>query len=76
MMHSCSITTCEFSSAGSGIPYEAAAPGIGLLRHAQLRHTTAGFLAQTVTQPTRQVLQVGSISLKLNRLIDLMWPQC
>lgn len=60
MKYNFSITACELPSAGGGIPYQAAAPGISLLWHAQLRHATEGVLAQTVTQPTRQVLQVGS----------------
>lgn len=55
-----SVTACELPFAGGWIPYQAAAPGVGLLRHAQLRHTTEGVLAQTVAQPTRQVLQVSS----------------
>lgn len=62
MKNNSSITACELPSAGGGIPYQAAAPGISLLWHAQLRHATEGVLAQTVTQPTRQVLQVGSSS--------------
>lgn len=60
-----SITACELPFAGGWIPYQAAAPGVGLLRYAQLRHTTESVLAQTVTQPTRQVLQVSS---------TLVWP--
>lgn len=60
-----SITARELPFAGGWIPYQAAAPGVGLLRYAQLRHTTEGVLAQTVTQPTRQVLQVSS---------TLVWP--
>ncbi len=62
MKYNFSVTACELPSAGGGIPYQAAAPGISLLWHAQLCHTTEGVLAQTVTQPTRQVLQVGSTS--------------
>lgn len=60
-----SITARELPFAGGWIPYQAAALGVGLLRYAQLRHTTEGVLAQTVTQPTRQVLQVSS---------TLVWP--
>ena len=67
------ITACELSSAGGGIPYQAAAPGISLCWHAQLRHATESVLAQTVTQPTRQILQVGSISAWL---IELPWLCC
>lgn len=61
MKYNPSVAACQLPSAGGGIPYQAAAPGIGLLGHAQLRHAAEGVLAQTVAQPTRQVLQVGSI---------------
>lgn len=60
MKYISSITARELPSAGGRIPYQAAAPGVGILWHAQLRHATEGVLAQTVTQPARQVLQVGS----------------
>lgn len=55
-----SVAARELPSAGGGISYQAAAPGIGLLRHAQLRHAAEGVLAQAVAQSTRQVLQVCS----------------
>ena len=73
MKYISSLAACQLPSTGGGIPYQAAAPGISLLRHAQLRHATEGVLAQTVTQPTRQVLQVGSISVAP---IDLIRAHC
>lgn len=59
MMYTFSISACELPSTGDGIPHQAAASGISVLRHAQLRHATEGVLAQTVPKPARQVLQVG-----------------
>lgn len=73
MKYNSSITACQLPSAGGRIPYQAAAPGISLLWHAQLRYATEGVLTQTVTQPARQVLQVGSISVWP---IDLTWAYC
>lgn len=55
-----SFTACELPLAGGWIADKAAAPGLRLLRHAQLRHSAAGVVAQAVAQSTRQVLQVGS----------------
>lgn len=62
MKYNSTVTACQLTSAGGGIPYQAAAPGISLLWHAQLRHATEGVLTQTVTQSARQVLQVSSVS--------------
>lgn len=45
MKYNSSITACELPSPGGGIPHQAAATGISLLWHAQLRHATEGVLA-------------------------------
>lgn len=63
-----SITACELPFAGGWIPDQAAAPGLGLLRHAQLCYSAEGVLAQAVAQSTRQVLQVSS------SLSSRQWP--
>lgn len=53
------IAARKLPSAGGGISYQAAAAGISLCWHAQLRHATESVLTQAITQPTRQILQVG-----------------
>lgn len=55
----CSLPAPELPPAGHGLPHQAAAAGLALLGHSQLRHATARLLAQTVAQPARQILQVS-----------------
>lgn len=61
-----SVAASELPSAGDGLSHQAAAPGVALLGHSQLRHATTHFLTQTVTQPARQILQVSPTSSNLS----------
>jgi len=65
-----SVAARELPAAHGGITPKAAAPGVCLLRHAQLCHVAEGVLAQAVAWETRQVLQVGA-----TRSI-LKWARC